>query len=59
MDPITLTLLAASFVFVIAVGIWLGDGSKGPFEGLFGAKLDDRPQGVQETDVPRFRIQPA
>jgi hypothetical protein len=60
MDPLTLALLAGSFVFVLAVGVWLGAGSADMFEGLFGAKLGlDRPQGVQETDVPHFRVQPA
>jgi hypothetical protein len=59
MDPLTLALLAGSFIFILAVGTWLGSGSAVMFEGLFGATLDDRPQGVQETDVPRFRVQPA
>jgi len=60
MDPLTLVLVAAGFVLLIAVASRLGGGSVVAFEGMFGApSVTDLPQGVQETDVPRFRLQAA
>ena len=61
MDPLTLILLAASFLFVVVVGARLGAGSAVMFEGMFAAEIDtERPRGVQETDLPpfRFRVDP-
>jgi hypothetical protein len=60
MDPLTLVLLAASFLFVVVVGAWLGAGFSDSYEGVYGMKVGtERPLGVQEDDLPPFRFKPA
>jgi hypothetical protein len=59
MDPFTFIVLAAAFAFVVIAARWLGAGLDDSTGGLFGlGETLDRPRGVQETDVPRFRIDP-
>jgi hypothetical protein len=58
LDINTILWLIAGFGFLFVVGALLGAGTDASLTGLFpqtGAR--DWPQGVQETDVPRFAVE--
>ena len=58
LDISTILWLIAGFGFLLVVGALLGAGTDASLAGLFpqsGAR--DWPQGVQETDVPRFAVE--
>ena len=58
LDITTILWLIAGFVFLFVVGALLGAGTDASLTGLFPQNGErDWPQGVQETDVPRFAVE--
>ena len=58
LDISTILWLIAGFGFVIVTGALLGAGSDVSLTGMFlPSDRNDWPRGVQETDVPRFKVE--
>ena len=58
LDITTIVWLIAGFGFLLVVGALLGAGTDSSLSGLFPQNgRRDWPQGVQETDVPRFAVE--
>ena len=56
-NGLTLVAVVTGFALVVIAGAWLGAGTPPGLAGLFPAQgRRDWPTGVQEGDVPHFRI---
>ena len=57
-DISTVLWLIGGFAFLLVAGALLGAGTENSLTGLFAQNgRRDWPQGVQETDVPRFAVE--
>ena len=57
-DISTILWLIAGFAFLLVAGALLGAGTDSSLDGMFPRSNErDWPQGVQETDVPRFAVE--